>query len=220
MVLVRVHGYGVTDLTPLKALSRAQGQALMEKIRVKIAGKRNADQGHNPARLLQQVLLSTLVQLPKPDTVPALQTTPSSTRGAAEVAARNHRSETGTRVAEQVKDLWHGSNCPFDIMGIFVPHIAKDYLEDSFFRTGGFEDYFGCEDFRRILWSGYPDLEGSSSEYTGLGEPYDHIKHITAQALAFMEIKVVSLLNNQKSLPKGAEPLTNWWGIMRQLYLS
>ncbi|DBA87885.1 TPA: hypothetical protein ACH3X1_004876 [Trebouxia sp. C0004] len=121
----------------------------------------------------------------------------------AEVAARNHRSETGTRVAEQVKDLWHGSNCPFDIMGIFVPHIAKDYLEDSFFRTGGFEDYFGCEDFRRILWSGYPDLEGSSSEYTGLGEPYDHIKHITAQALAFMEIKVVSLLNNQKSLPKG-----------------
>ncbi|DBA79958.1 TPA: hypothetical protein ACH3X1_008162 [Trebouxia sp. C0004] len=39
-------------------------------------------QGHNPARLLQQVLLSTLVQLPKPDTVPALQTTPSSTRGA------------------------------------------------------------------------------------------------------------------------------------------
>ncbi|DBA79957.1 TPA: hypothetical protein ACH3X1_008162 [Trebouxia sp. C0004] len=82
MVLVRVHGYGVTDLTPLKALSRAQGQALMEKIRVKIAGKRNVDQGHNPARLLQQVLLSTLVQLPKPDTVPALQTTPSSTRGA------------------------------------------------------------------------------------------------------------------------------------------
>ncbi|DBA98338.1 TPA: hypothetical protein ACH3X1_001254 [Trebouxia sp. C0004] len=47
----------------------------------------------------------------------------------AEVAARNHRSETGTRVAEQVKDLWHGSNCPFDIMGIFLPHIAKDYLE-------------------------------------------------------------------------------------------
>ena len=36
MDLVSVHGYGVIDL---KALSRNQGQALMEKIRIKVAGK-------------------------------------------------------------------------------------------------------------------------------------------------------------------------------------
>ena len=44
MDLVRVHGYGLTDLARLKALSRAQGQSLMEKIRAKVAGKRSADQ--------------------------------------------------------------------------------------------------------------------------------------------------------------------------------
>ena len=44
--LVRVHGYGVIDLTPLKAPGRnqGQGQALMEKIRFKVAGKRTANQ--------------------------------------------------------------------------------------------------------------------------------------------------------------------------------
>lgn len=44
MDLVRVHGYGVIDLTPLKAFRRNQGQALMEKIRIKVAGKRAANQ--------------------------------------------------------------------------------------------------------------------------------------------------------------------------------
>ena len=44
MDLVRVHGYKAPALTPLKALSRAQGQALMEKVRAKVAGKRSADE--------------------------------------------------------------------------------------------------------------------------------------------------------------------------------
>ena len=44
MDLVRVHGYSVTDITPLRTLSRNQGQALMEKIRGKVAGKRSADE--------------------------------------------------------------------------------------------------------------------------------------------------------------------------------
>ena len=44
MDLVRVHGYGVPALTPLKTSSRAQGQALMEKVRAKVAGKRSADE--------------------------------------------------------------------------------------------------------------------------------------------------------------------------------
>ena len=43
MDLVRVHGYGVIDLTPLKDLSRYQGQALMKKIRLKVAGKQTAN---------------------------------------------------------------------------------------------------------------------------------------------------------------------------------
>ena len=43
MDLVRVHGYSVTDISSLKTLSRHQGQALMEKIRGKVAGKRSAD---------------------------------------------------------------------------------------------------------------------------------------------------------------------------------
>ena len=47
MDLVRVHGHGVPELTPLKPLSRAQGQGLMEKIRAKVAGKRSADQVSN-----------------------------------------------------------------------------------------------------------------------------------------------------------------------------
>ena len=44
MDLVRKHGYGVVALTPLKGLTRAQGQALMERIREKIDAKRTADQ--------------------------------------------------------------------------------------------------------------------------------------------------------------------------------
>ena len=44
MDLVRVHGYGVADLSPLRTLRRAQGQALMEKIRAKLAGKRTSEQ--------------------------------------------------------------------------------------------------------------------------------------------------------------------------------
>lgn len=44
MDLVRVHGYDVTALKPLRALTRSQGQSLMEKIKVKVAGKRTATQ--------------------------------------------------------------------------------------------------------------------------------------------------------------------------------
>ena len=55
--LVRVHGYGVTDLTPLKALTRAQGQALMEKIKLKMTGKRSADQVGNCLYALNVCLL-------------------------------------------------------------------------------------------------------------------------------------------------------------------
>ncbi|KAL0018415.1 hypothetical protein WJX79_008905 [Trebouxia sp. C0005] len=62
----------------------------------------------------------------------------------AEVAARNHRAETGTNITKEFADKWYGENdFPFTQEGVYVSRIATDYLKDNFFRTSGRADYFG-----------------------------------------------------------------------------
>ena len=61
MDLVRVHGYGVPALTPLRDLTRPQGQALMVRIREKVAGKRTAEQVSHGLKSFTVALTSIIV---------------------------------------------------------------------------------------------------------------------------------------------------------------
>ncbi|DBA77290.1 TPA: hypothetical protein ACH3X2_000812 [Trebouxia sp. C0005] len=124
--------------------------------------------------------------------------------GMAEVAARNHRAETGTNITKEFADKWYGENdFPFTQEGVYVSRIATDYLKDNFFRTSGRADYFGCEEYREIIWNAYPDPNPAAADDLARDLGHNHIAHMSAPTLAFVEIKVRSLLNNDKSLPKG-----------------
>ncbi|DBA88824.1 TPA: hypothetical protein ACH3X1_016442 [Trebouxia sp. C0004] len=92
-------------------------------------------------------------------------------------------------------------------------------LAGDVFRKGGVDDYFGNEEYRKICYvsdSAMDDRQGD-----GLDEYHNEIKFMTAPMLAFVEIKVRSLLSGQKSLPANDRSrdriITQYEEIVRQL---
>ena len=61
---------------------------------------------------------------------------------------------------------------------------------DNFFRTSGRADYFGCEEYREIIWNAYPDPNPAAADDLARDLGHNHIAHMSAPALAFVEIKV------------------------------
>lgn len=62
-------------------------------------------------------------------------------------------------------------------------------LADNFFRTCGKDDYFGCEEYRMMALLANPDQSFATADVV-VEKPHNGITHITAPALAFLEIKV------------------------------
>ncbi|DBA91816.1 TPA: hypothetical protein ACH3X2_000083 [Trebouxia sp. C0005] len=139
--------------------------------------------------------------------------------GMAEVAARNHRAETGTNITKEFADKWYGENdFPFTQEGVYVSRIATDYLKDNFFRTSGRADYFGCEEYREIIWNAYPDPNPAAADDLARDLGHNHIAHMSAPALAFVEIKVpvnplhmLCLLTGNFSNAHIACMQSSWW---------
>jgi len=63
---------------------------------------------------------------------------------------------------------------------------------DNFFRTGGLSDYFACEEYRKIVFSAYPDPSVTEDQLL-IDDPHNNTSHIPAPALAFIELKVRTL---------------------------
>ncbi|KAL0018063.1 hypothetical protein WJX77_008699 [Trebouxia sp. C0004] len=88
--------------------------------------------------------------------------------------------------------VWHGDDRPFDGAGNLNATIADDYLKDNMFLTSGSRDYFEGSEYKQIAYASNPDPD----------TPIETMDFMTAPMLAFVEIKVTSLLKGEKSLPK------------------
>ncbi|DBB03139.1 hypothetical protein WJX77_010925 [Trebouxia sp. C0004] len=118
----------------------------------------------------------------------------------AETAARNFRADTAKRVTEEAYEQWKGEEMPFDVWkGEYQATYAKQMLAGDVFRKGGVDDYFGNEEYRKICYVSNSAMDDRQGD--GLDECHNEIKFMTAPMLAFVEIKVRSLLSGQKSLP-------------------
>ena len=60
---------------------------------------------------------------------------------------------------------------------------------DNQYRTGGHDDYFGLEDYRKIVYASKPDPKEEEFDL----DPHNNITHLTAHQLAFVEIKASSV---------------------------
>lgn len=59
---------------------------------------------------------------------------------------------------------------------------------DNQYRTGGHDDYFGLEDYRKIVYASKPDPKEEEFDL----DPHNNITHLSAHQLAFVEIKASS----------------------------
>lgn len=71
-------------------------------------------------------------------------------------------------------------------------------VADYQYRTGGHDDYFGLEDYRKIVYASRPDPREEEFDL----EPHNNISHLTAHQLAFVEIKA-SAVTPTKSVQAG-----------------
>ncbi|KAL0022372.1 hypothetical protein WJX77_005315 [Trebouxia sp. C0004] len=124
----------------------------------------------------------------------------------AETAARNFRADTAKRVTEEAYEQWKGEEMPFDVLGEYQATYAKQMLAGDVFRKGGVDDYFGNEEYRKICYVSNSAMDDRQGD--GLDEYHNEIKFMTAPMLAFVEIKVRSLLSGQKSLPANDSTLS------------
>ncbi|DBA92837.1 TPA: hypothetical protein ACH3X1_003018 [Trebouxia sp. C0004] len=107
----------------------------------------------------------------------------------AETAARNYCTEVSKKISEMSEELWSGEDGrPWDVLGKHVPEVANEFLLDNQYRTGGHDDYFGLEDYRKIVYASKPDPKEEEFDL----DPHNNITHLTAHQLAFVEIKASS----------------------------
>lgn len=70
-----------------------------------------------------------------------------------------------------------------------------DLLQVTFFRKGTEDDYFGNEEFRKIVYASNPQLEDKPQEEMDEDNNHNDIRFMTAPMLAFAELKVLSAIS-------------------------
>lgn len=75
-------------------------------------------------------------------------------------------------------------------------HTPVFTVADDWYRTGGTEDSFGCEDYRKILLASFPLNREQQQERRSNPNPkpaHDDIVHLTPHMIAFVDAKVHNL---------------------------
>ncbi|KAL0027845.1 hypothetical protein WJX77_010277 [Trebouxia sp. C0004] len=125
-------------------------------------------------------------------------------------ATKQYKSETGKKVRAEFVRVWTGEGKLYDFSGKFDTQVAEAKLEDDFYRVAGEgppeqADFFECQDLRKIFCAAFPLTQHQMSTRGIIPWNANHkIDHLTAHQLAFVDVKVRSLLRGEASIPKMA----------------